>query len=1116
MIVRFVRPFALAAALAAASAVTPASAAGPTKLLRFPDVYGNEVVFCYAGDIWKASTQGGTAVRLTAHPGVEVFPRFSPDGKWIAFTGQYDGDEQVYVIPSSGGTPKQLTYYPAEGPLAPRWGYDNIVYGWTPDGKSVLFRSLRYGYPEHPGQLYTVDRDGGPAVPLPMPRAGAGDFSPDGKRLVYSPLWRDFRTWKRYQGGWAQDLYIYDVATNTSKVIAPSKRTERDPMWIGDAIYFLSDRTGTLNLFKYDVKSEAVTQITKSDTWDLRWASSDNKGTIVFEEAGELKVYDVAAGKETKLSITVPDDGLWDRPSRVSAEKNIEDYDLSPKGERALFAARGDIFTAPIENGPTRNLTRTSNAHDRAPAWSPDGKQIVFISDMSGEDELYLVPQEGSAAPKALTKGNKMYLYRPAWSSDGKRIAYSDKEGRIFVVTVADGSQVEVANERNFQVTDYTWSPCGQWLAFSLSQKNRNFALYLWSAEDGKTRQITDGFFSEHSPAWDPEGKYLWYLSERDYQPQISSVEWNFAGNRMTGIFAIALRKDLPSPFAPLSDEVNDAKEKKDDKGDKDADKKDEKKDDKKSDKDKKEESKPKPPTKIDLDGLGGRVARAPIEADNYDGLSVTKNYLIYLKNDARFYGRPPERKTQLHFYDLEKRKETTFLEDANGYALSSDGKKLLVSADNAYTLYDASPKDKDSKKPVSTKDLMVDRIPRQEWKNDFEEVWRRYRDFFYVENMHGYDWAALKKQYEPLVDYVGHRSDLNYLIGEMISELSIGHLYVDGGDWTVPPRAPVGLLGAKLELDPSSQRYRIAKILKGQNEETRYRSPLTEIGADVKEGDWLLAVDGDEFSPNEDPFKLLVNKAANPVTLTVAPKDEPKKTRQVKVTPIKDESALLYLDWTERNRAYVAKKTNGRVGYMHIPNMGGDGAREFVKWFYPQARLNGLVVDDRANGGGNISQWIIERLRRTVLGWRYSRTADDPRTYPEVVMRGPMACLISESSASDGDIFPYMFRAAGLGPLIGKRTWGGVTGISGEGPLIDGGHISVPQHSTLSKDGRYVIEGEGVSPDIEIDNDPASEIAGRDPQLDRAIDEILKQLATDPHEMPPKPPDPVKTKAAI
>ena len=1104
-------------ALVAALAVPAADDDGSTKLLRFPDVSGDQVAFCYGGDIWKAPVRGGTAVRLTAHPGMEVFPRFSPDGKWIAFTGQYDGDEQVYVMPSEGGTPAKLTYYPAEGPLPARWGYDNIVYGWTPDGRSILFRSLRYGYAEHPGQLYTVAREGGPAVPLPMPRGGAADFAPDGKRMVYAPLWRDFRTWKRYQGGWAQDLYTYDLATNATKIVAPSVRTERDPMWIGNAIYFVSDRSGTLNLFKYDLASEAVSQLTRSDRWDVRWASSDNRGTIVFELGGEIHAFDVASGRDEKIPITVPDDGLWDRPSRISASGNVEDFDVSPKGERALFAARGDIFTAPIENGPTRNLTRSSGAHDRAPVWSPDGKQVLFLSDLSGEEELYLVPQDGSSAPKALTKGNAARLYQPVWSPEGKRVAYSDKEGRLFVVTVDGGKQVEVANERNFQVTDYAWSPCGRWLAFSLSQKNGNNGLYVWGAEDGKTRQVTDGFFNEHHPTWDPEGKYLWYLSERDFPPQFSSIEWNFATDRMTGVFALSLRKDVAHPFAPLSDEVKGDDDKKDAKDEKKDDKKADKKDgdkDAKDEKDKKDE--PKPPTKIDFEGLASRVARVPIDGEDYSGLSATKGYLIYVKSSAPFNGRTPERKPQLRVYDLEKRKETTLVEDINGYAISRDGKKVLVVSDGSYALYDATPTGKDSKKAVSTSGLMVDRVPRDEWRNAFNEVWRRYRDYFYAENMHGYDWKALRDQYAPLVDYVAHRSDLNYVLGEMIAELNVGHTYIDGGDWQKPARAPVGLLGAQLELDPAKKLYRISRIFKGHNEEPRYRSPLTEIGVDVKEGDWLLAVDGDAFVPNEDPFKLLVNRAANPVTLTVAPKDDPKATRQVKVNPIRDEASLIYLDWTEKNRAYVAKATGGRVGYMHIPNMGADGAREFVKWFYPQATMNGLVVDDRANGGGNISSWIIERLRRKVLGVRYARTAEDARTYPDVVMRGPMACLVSETSASDGDIFPHMFRQAGLGPLIGKRTWGGVVGITNHGPLIDGGVVNVPQFGTQTKDGKHVIEGEGVTPDIVVENDPASEIAGKDNQLDRAIEEVMKRLAQDPHELPPRPADPVKTKSAV
>lgn len=1078
----------------------------PTKLLRFPDIHGDHIVFCYAGDLWVVPKLGGTATRLTAHPGLEVFPRFSPDGKWIAFTGQYDGDEQVYLIPATGGEPKKLTYYPAEGPLPPRWGYDNIVYGWTRDGKSILFRSLRYGYPEHAGQLYTVSMEGGPAIPLPMPRAGAADYSPDGSQLIYSPLWRDFRTWKRYQGGWAQDLYIFDLKSFRTTPVAHHIRTERDPMWLRDAIYFVSDRTGTLNIFRFDPKSTAVTQVTQSTSWDVRWASSDGESQIVFEEGGELRLLEAASGKQTKLSIVVPDDGLARRPGRVSAANNIENYELAPHGERALFAARGDIFTLPIENGPTRNLTNSSHAHDRLPRWSPDGKQIVYVSDQSGEEELWLVAQDGSSPARQLTRGNAARLYNPRWSPDSKRIAFSDKEGRIFVVSVADGSQVEIADERNFQVTDYSWSPCSSWLAFSLTQPNTNNALYIWGGSDGKLHKISEGYQNEHEPVWDPDGKYLWYMSERDYAPQISQIEYDFAANRMTGIFAIALRKDLAHPLPPLSDEVKLEDEKKEEPKPTDTKPGTAKKEEPK------QEAAPKPIT-IDFDGIERRVARLDVAGENYGGLIAIKGYLIYSKSGAPFNGRESEQPTKLLIYELEKRKESTLLDDVSGYVLSADGKKLMVQASGGFQLIDASPSGAASKKPVSTAGMVADRIPQQEWRNVFHEVWRRYRDFFYAPNMHGYDWVKLRQQYEPLLDHVRHRSDLNYVLGEMVAELNVGHAYIDGGDWQKPSRAPVGLLGARLDFEPNSKRYKIGKIWRGVNEEPLYRSPLTEIGVNVSEGEYLIAIDGQELRPDQDPFALLVHRSVHPIELTISKTADAKETRKVKVKPITSESDLIYNDWVERNRQYVYQKSGGKVGYMHIPNMGPAGAREFVRQFYPQARMNGMVVDDRSNGGGNISRWIIGRLRRTLLGITYARTAEDPSTYPDRVMRGPMACLISETSASDGDIFPYMFRESKLGPVIGKRSWGGVIGITNHGPLIDGGGTSIPQFGNMSAQGQWVMEGEGVTPDIEVDNDPASEIAGKDLQLDRGIEEVMKQLAIDPRDLPQRPADPVKTR---
>jgi tricorn protease len=1084
----------LARALVLLSLAGPAAA--QTKLLRYPDVFGDELVFTYGGDLWRAPAAGGGAVRLTAHPGQEMFGKFSPDGKQIAFTGQYDGDEQVYVVPSSGGVPRQLTYYPAHGPLSPRGGYDNQVYGWTPDGKSVVFRSLRDadgGKVET--ALYTVDANGGLPVRLPMPTSGAGDFAPDGKRLVYSPLFRDFRTWKRYQGGWAQDLYVYDLATAAVTPVAPSKRTERDPMWIGDRIYFVSDRDGTLNLYSADTAGGQVEQLTKSTSWDVRWASSDNKGRIVYELGGELRVFDVATKQDRPAPITVPSDGLSWRPSRVSAEKQIESFALSPKGERALFVARGDVFTAPIEKGATRNLTNSSNAHDRLARWSPDGKRISFVSGPHGRG-AGVIDQDGSGQPQQLSTGFAGQLRAPEWSPDGKSLALSDKDGEVYVLTVADKKVIQIADDEYGGVNDYAWSPDSAYLAFSLNTLNGNSVVNVWSAADGKLHAITDPMWSAQSPAWDPEGNYLFYLSEREFAPQISTFEWNFATSRTTGIFAVALRKNVKHPFPPESDEVN-AEKQSEDKAKAASDDIDEKDAKPTDDKTAKKESKPEPkkppkPLAIEFDGLAHRVTRVPVAADNIDGLAATKGYLLFTKSGGGFYGRDSDRKTTLNIFDMKKREDSELASDVQGYALSDDGTKALVRHGNTnYGLIDATPKGKaekeKEKKAVSTKQLMVDRVPAEEWSTIFNEVWRRYRDYFYVRNMHGYDWKAIGDRYRSLLPYVAHRSDLNYVMGEMVAELSIGHAYIENGDFDVPPRAKVGLPGARFELDKGAGRFRIAKIFRGQNEEERYRSPLTEVGVDVKEGDYVLAIDGQDLKGDDNPYRLLRNKV-DPVTLTVNARPSLEGARKIQYRPLESEENLLYLDWVLNNRERVARATNGRVAYIHVPDMGGAGIYEFIKWYYGQIRAEGLIVDVRSNGGGNVSPWIIERLGRKLMGTRFGSASDHPSTYPGTVFYGPMVALMNETSASDGDIFSHYFRKAGLGPLIGKRTWGGVVGISGRGPLLDGGQVSVPLSATNDENGNYIIEGEGVTPDIEVENDPASVIAGKDPQLDRGI----------------------------
>ncbi len=1079
----------------------PAFAAAQTRLLRFPDIHGDRVAFTYGGDIWTASTSGGMATRLTAHPGLELFAKFSPDGKWIAFTGQYDGDEQVYVIPVTGGIPKQLTFYPARGPLNPRWGYDNQVYGWTPDGKSIIFRSHREYFELGDSRLYTVSTDGGLPQPLPMPKSGAGDYSPDSTKVVYSPLFRDFRTWKRYSGGWAQQLYIFDLKTHASEKITDDPRCHRDPMWIGDKIYYSSDKDDTLNLYSYDPKSRKTDQLTHSTKWDVRWPSTDHKNRIVYESDGELNIFDTTSGKSQAISIQVPTDALAMRPSRVSAAGQIEWAGISPKGERALFVARGDVFTAPIEKGATRNLTNSSNAHERFAQWSPDGSRIAFMSDMDGEDELYVIKQDGTGKPEQLTHDFHAMLYQPSWAPDGKRIAFSDKDGKLYVLTLSDKKVTQIAQNRRGRIQSYPWSADGGSLAFTLDDPSGFGAIYIWSVNDPQLHRVTSELFDSGEPAWDPAGNYLYFLSTHDFAPQLSRVEFNYATNRGESIYALALRKDTKNPFPPESDEVTISKEGED--ADKSAapDKKDEKKEEKK-----------KEYMRIDFDGLASRVTRVPVDADNYSRIAVTRDYLVYSRLGAPFYGRDSYPESALLLFSLKDRKESTLLEKVNGFDVSADGKKVLVRQERNYKLYDVKPEGKSSAKAVSTDGLMVDRVPHEEWVEVFNEVWRRYRDFFYVQNMHGYDWNALRAQYRPLVDFVAHRSDLNYVLGEMVAELSVSHAYLQGGDFEIPKRPQVALPGARIELDEKAGRYRIAKIYSGQNEEEIYRSPLTEVGVDVKEGDYILAIDNQELTAQDNPYQFLRDKANRTVQWTVNSKPSLDGSHIISYRPITNEQNLIYLDWVAHNRDFVSKETGGKVGYLHIPDMGADGIREFIKYYYPQIRKEALIVDVRGNGGGNVSQMLIERLKRELLGTDFDRVDQETNTYPGTVFYGPKVCLINETSASDGDIFPYMFRQAGLGPLIGKRTWGGVVGISGRGPLIDGGIAFVPEFATASTDGKYVIEGHGVDPDIVVENDPAVVIDGHDTQLERGIAEIKKTLQTNPKKLPSRPPDPVKT----
>jgi tricorn protease len=1055
-----------------------------TKLLRFPNIWHNRIVFSYAGDLWTADLQGGTATRLTSGPGLKLFARYSPDGHFIAFTAQYGGDEQVYVMPSGGGVPRQLTFYPATGPLPDRWGYDNQVYGWTPDGTSILFRSLRDAHTLSDSRLYTVPRAGGSATPLPMPQSGAGSFSPDGQRIVYSPQWRDFRSEKHYQGGWANVLYIFDLHNPSQLALSDDPHPARDPMWIGAAVYFNSDRSGVFNLYRYDIATRQTEQVTHYRDWDVRWPSADAEGQIVFESNGELHVYDTRTDEDRALTIMVPADVTSARARLVNAADHIESHLVSPGGERAAVVARGDVFSVPVEFGVTRNLTHSSDAHDREASWSSDGRRLTYVSDRSGEDEIYMQEQSGDAEAVQISFNSSARYFSPRFSGDDKRIAFGDNRNRLDVIEIAGRKRTTVATDPAGLAMDHHWSPDGRYLAYSQNDEDGIANVYVWSALDGKSRRVTAAHFKAHSPVFSPDGKFLYFLSERDYQPMLSTVEFDFATDRQTGVFALALTTEGTNPYGVRDDEPGG-----------------------------KSNGKPKAVSRIDFDGIEGRVIRVPVDADNLSELTVGEDDLLFLRSGPYYYGRPSSTKSSVIAYDIKERDTKTVVDDVASWSATADGKHVLAQLNSKEFKYVELGKS-DEAKNVSLAGLMTSCVPAEEWHEMFAEVWRRYRDYFYVENMHGYDWQKLREKYEPQLKFVAHRADLNYVIAEMLAELTVQHAYIEGGDLGLPSRPSVALPGARFELDATSGRYRIAKVFAGQNEEERYRSPLTEVGVDVRVGDYLLAVNGRELKAGTDPYELLQAPQDLPMEWRVSKDPAGKSARTVRYQPLQSETALLYLEWVANNRARVERMSGGRVGYIHIPDMGADGMREFIKWWYPQVRKYGLVVDVRDNGGGNVSELLISRLAATLHGTRYVRNQSLVGTYPGVVQTGPKVALVNEDTASDGDIFAYQFRRQKIGALIGKRTWGGVIGIDDHGPLLDGGMVFVPEFGTADENGQWVIEGHGVDPDIVVDEDPVQVAEGHDPQLERAIEELLKVLSKNPGGLPPRPAPPVKNEA--
>ena len=1068
------------------------------RVLRFPAIYGDQIVFSYAGDLYTVPSSGGIARKLTSHEGYEAFARFSPDGKNIAFTAEYDGNREVYLMPADGGVPKRLTYTASLGrdDISDRMGPNNIVMGWTNDGKNIVFRSRMREWDDFLGQLYLVPSGGGIPVQLPLPRGGFCSYSPDDKKLAYNRIFREFRTWKRYRGGMADDIWIYDFETKKLENVTNNPALDIIPMWSGEKIYFLSDRDENkrMNLFAYDLHTKETKKLTNFTDYDIKFPSLGPKA-IVFENGGYIYRFDLTSEQAAKVPVMIADDMISGRSRMAKVSDKVTNYEISPDGKRALFGARGEIFTVPVKYGNTRNLTNSPGVHDRDSKWSPDGKWIAYISDKTGEDEIYLMPQDGQGEAQQITKNADTYKYRIFWSPDSKKILWSDKLLRLNYVDIEKKEVVEVARAEIAEIRQYCWSPDSRWIAYSKPEVEMMPRIYVYSLEAKKTYEVTDGWYNSYGPSFSSDGKYLFFISDRDFNPIYSRTEWNHAYLSMSRIYLVTLAADTKSPFEPKSDEVELPKEIEKPATSAKA---------KVGEEGKPAEPKKEISVKVDPEGLKSRIVGLPVEVSNYGGIASVGDKIYYLKRGDR------DTQTSLKLYDLTERKETD-LGSIDGFEISTDEKKMLVSKESAYAIIDLpkAPIKIEEKLDLSQMEMKLDL--RAEWDQIFEECWRQMKYFFYAPNMHGVDWKAMKLRYRPLAQAVNHRADLTYVIGELIGELNAGHTYVGGGDIPTPKKVKMGMLGAQFERDPQTGFYKIKKILRGENWTGSLRSPLTEIGVNVKEGEYLIAVNGMPTSKMTDMYEALYNTVGKQVTLKVNAKPEDHGSRDIVVIPIESEQSLYYYTWVEENIEKVDKATGGKVGYIHIPDMSTAGLNEFVKHYYPQLRKKALIIDVRGNGGGNVSPMIIERLRREIAMMEMSRDTV-PRPDPDGLLLGPKVCLINEFSASDGDIFPYRFKKYNLGKLIGKRTWGGVVGIRGPLPLLDGGQLFKPEFAPYSVDGKnWIIEGIGVEPDIYVDNDPAKEYAGIDEQLNKAIEVILEELKTKEVKLPPIPPYPIK-----
>ncbi|MFC0604949.1 S41 family peptidase [Winogradskyella pulchriflava] len=1063
-----------------------------TQLLRQPTLHGDDVVFVYANDLWKASVNGGTAIRLTSDDGYESNPHFSNDGKMIAFTAQYDGNVDVFVMPAEGGEPKRLTYHPG----------GDYVQGWTPDGE-VLFRSSREAQPTMTNKFFTVSTKGGLPKALDIPRAAYGEMSPDGKHLAYTPITGWDAEWRNYRGGQAMPIWVVDLNTKAlTRTTQPTKERHLDPVWLNGMVYFMSERDYTMNIWSFNPSTKEEKQITFHKKFDVKSLdASDDK--IVYEQGGYLHVYNPSSGVTKQLNIDVKADLNFYRTKwKDVSERQLSNPNLSPKGKRAIFEHRGEIFTVPKENGTWKNITNSPGVADRSPIWSPKGDKIAWFSDASGEYQLMLADQDGQNA-EAIKLPNPTFYFQPDWSPDGKHIAYTDTHYNIWIINLESKKTTKVDTDRYAHPNrsmNPVWSPDSKWIAYAKQQESHFKAIFAYNIDSKKIIQITDPIADAISPVWDANGKYLYTLASTNYGLQsgwLDMSNYDPAANLTRNLYAVVLSAKDKSPTLPKNDMEDSTS--KDEEG------KDKEKDKEKEEKKDKDKSNGVTVT-IDQEGIFNRAVALEMPARNYVALLKAPEKKVFVAEAI-----PNTNGFKVHTYDLEEGKATDFAEGVNQMVASEDRKSVLLFQNRNWVLTNSSAPPKPGKDNLKT-NIKIKIDPKAEAHQIFKEGWRYMRDFLYVDNVHGAPWDEVYKWYSPWIDHVRHRTDLNYVVDIMSGEVAVGHSYVSGGDFPNVNQVPVGLLGCDITL--TNGNFKISKIYTGERWNPNLDAPLAKPGIDVNEGDYLLAINGKQLTADTNPYSLLEQTAGREINITVNSKPSMTDAKTVLVKPISNERGLRSVDWVEGNRRKVDELSNGKLAYVYVPNTGGGGFTSFNRYYFSQQDKKGVIIDERNNGGGSAADYMIDIMSRELFGYFNSKAGDKrPWTTPIAGIWGPKVMLINERAGSGGDLLPYMFKMKKLGPLIGTRTWGGLVGTWDTPQFIDGGRMVAPRGGFYDVNGNWAVEGEGIAPDIEVIQEPKETSKGNDPQLERAVQEALSLLKGNEFELQPEPKAPVRWK---